>query len=266
MTTQIIHVQDCIAGMAERLEPGSVDVVVTSPPYNLGIAYSQHDDTAPREEYLAWCDRWAQGVQRILAADGSFFLNVDGSSRDPWVPFDVASVMRRHFVLQNRIAWVKSMSYDLEGGEPVKGHVKPLPGERFLNHQWEFLYHFTHSGTVQLDRRSVGVRYADESNLKRGTRGQHGNRRCAGDVWHIPYETIKHRATERPHPATFPVELAERCIRLHGVERTRLVVDPFAGLGSTLVAAQRLGIEAIGFEIDPEYACVGGLRLKEACA
>jgi site-specific DNA-methyltransferase (adenine-specific) len=260
---QAVIVQDCLAGMREHLAPGSVDAVVTSPPYNLGIAYSQHDDTAPRADYLDWCDRWAREVQRILAPGGSFFLNVDGSCKDPWVPFEVAAVMRRHFVLQNRIAWVKSMSDDLEAGAPVEGHVKPISGERFLNKGWEFLLHFTHRGEVPLERVAVGVQYADLANLGRGTRGKHGNRRCAGDVWHLPYETIQRRSSDRPHPATFPVALAERCIRLHGLSRTRLVADPFLGLGSTLVAAARLGVPGIGFEIDPEYARLAQLRIAE---
>ncbi|MGV3721753.1 MAG: DNA methyltransferase, partial [Actinomycetota bacterium] len=56
--------------MNSLLDAGSVDVVVTSPPYNLGIAYGTHDDAVPRDEYLAWCDQWAQSVKRVLASDG----------------------------------------------------------------------------------------------------------------------------------------------------------------------------------------------------
>jgi site-specific DNA-methyltransferase (adenine-specific) len=97
------------------------------------------------------------------------------------------------------------------------------------------------------------VPYADLSNLKRGSRGKNGNRRDRGNTWFIPYKTIQTRAGDRPHPATFPVELPMKCIQLHGLERTRLVLDPFMGLGSTMNAALRLNRAFVGFEIDPDY-------------
>lgn len=255
-----IHLQDCIEGMRAHLEPGAVDVVVTSPPYNLGIAYNSHDDTAPRDEYLEWCDGWAVEVKRVLAEQGSFFLNVGGKPKDPYVPFEVLSVMRRHFQLQNVIHWVKSIAVMREdvGNYPgletdlVAGHYKPINSARFLNDCHEYLFHLTHRGNVPLDRLAVGVPYRDKSNV---TRWKSAGRdvHCRGNTWFLPYPTIMRRDRDRPHPATFPEALPERCVRLHGVERTRLVMDPFMGLGSTAAACARLGIPCVGFEIDPEY-------------
>ena len=66
---------DCIEGMA-RLKPGSVDVVVTSPPYNAGKEYDTYDDSIPRDEYLGWTRRWGEQVAGVLSARGSFFLNI----------------------------------------------------------------------------------------------------------------------------------------------------------------------------------------------
>jgi site-specific DNA-methyltransferase (adenine-specific) len=96
-----LFLEDCVAGMARRLAPGSVSVVVTSPPYNLGIKYSGYDDTISRAEYLAWLGRWAEVVRSVLAEEGSLFLNVGSKPSDPWVPFEVVTEMRRHFHLQN---------------------------------------------------------------------------------------------------------------------------------------------------------------------
>jgi site-specific DNA-methyltransferase (adenine-specific) len=62
----------------------------------------------------------------------------------------------------------------------------------------------------------------------------------------------------------FPDRLPEMCIRLHGVDRTRLVLDPFMGTGSTAVAATRLGVRFLGFEIDPEYVELAEERLSDA--
>jgi site-specific DNA-methyltransferase (adenine-specific) len=121
--------------------------------------------------------------------------------------------------------------------------------------QHEYVFHLTHYGDVELAREAdgVGVPFADKSNLDRGNRGKHGDRRDRGNTWFIPYQTIKRRATDRPHPATFPVELAERCLRIHGVDRIQRVLDPFMGIGSTARACVRLGLPCLGFELDPYY-------------
>jgi site-specific DNA-methyltransferase (adenine-specific) len=255
-----IHQQDCVEGMRSFLEDGCVDVVVTSPPYNLGVAYNSHDDTAPREDYLQWCGLWAAEVKRVLAPRGSFFLNVGGKPSDPHVPFDVLAVMRRRFALQNVFHWVKSIAImrsevgDYPGLEAdiVVGHYKPINSPRFVNDCHEYVFHLTHRGDVPLDRLAVGVPYRDKSNVNRW-KGAGRDLHCRGNTWFLPYPTILRRDRDRPHPATFPPSLPERCIRIHGLERTRLVLDPFMGLGSTAVACARLGIPCVGFEIDPEY-------------
>lgn len=266
-----IYEEDCLPGMRSRLADGSVDVVVTSPPYNLGIAYNSHNDAAPREEYLDWCNAWAGEVRRVLAERGSFFLNVGSKPTDPYVPFDVLAVMRRHFQLQNVIHWVKSIAVMREdvGNYPgletdlVAGHYKPINSPRFLNDCHEYLFHFSHRGDVPLDRLAVGVPYRDKSNV---TRWKSAGRdvHCRGNTWFLPYPTIARRDRDRPHPATFPEALPERCIRLHGIEQTRRVLDPFMGLGSTAAACARLGIPCVGFEIDPEYREYALSRLNGA--
>jgi DNA modification methylase len=92
------------------MDPESVDVCLTSPPYNLGIKYSAYYDGQPRDEYLCWL-RWVfNEIARLLKPDGHFFLNVAGKPSDPWVAMDVAQVARRYFFLQNEITWVKSIS------------------------------------------------------------------------------------------------------------------------------------------------------------
>jgi site-specific DNA-methyltransferase (adenine-specific) len=264
-----IYRMDCIEGMETQLQAGSVDVAVTSPPYNLGIAYNSHDDTAPRAEYLEWCDRWAHGVKRVLAPGGSFFLNVGGKPKDPWVPFDVLGVMRRHFALQNVFHWVKSIAvmkaevgnYPGLEGDLVVGHYKPINSPRFVNDCHEYIFHLTHAGDVPLDRLAVGVPYRDKSNVGRW-KGAGADLHCRGNTWFLPYPTIKHRDRDRPHPASFPPSLPERCIRLHGLERARLVLDPFMGLGSTAAACAKLGVDCVGFEIDPDYHREAESRLQ----
>jgi site-specific DNA-methyltransferase (adenine-specific) len=265
--------EDSLTGLTDRLAPGSVDVVVTSPPYNLGVRYRSYHDRRPRADYLAWIGELKEAVGRALGARGSFFLNIGGTSKDPWLPFDVAREVGRDFVLQNVIHWVKSIaiSRDAAGraagltADLALGHYKPVVSDRYLHGAQEYVFHFTRHGDVPLDRLAIGVPYQDKTNVARWKRAG-GDVRCRGNTWFLPYPTIQQRTTDRPHPATFPPELPEWCLRLHGVDRTQLVVDPFVGIGSSAVAAARLGIGFVGFDVDTEYLRVALERVRSALA
>lgn len=261
-----LHNADCIAGMREKLAKGSVDVVVTSPPYNLGIKYKSYDDARPRQEYLKWLGEWAGVVKDALSDRGSLFLNVGGKPSDPWVPFEALAEMRKHFCLQNTIHWIKSIAIQKEdvGNYPgitqnvSVGHYKPIQGPRFLNDCHEYIFHLTKTGDVELDRLAVGVEYQDKTNVARwASAGK--DKRCRGNTWFVPYQTIQSRDKERPHPATFPVKIAQMCVLLHGLARAKLVMDPFLGIGHAAVGCVGLGVDFVGFEIDPAY-------FREACA
>jgi site-specific DNA-methyltransferase (adenine-specific) len=253
--SQLILVGDCMRLTAE-LEEQSVDVVVTSPPYNIGLAYNSYDDSGDRAAYLGWMHDVALELRRVLKEDASLFLNVAGTNSDPWIASDVANAVRDVFRLQNAIVWVKSIAI----GEDSFGHYKPVNSRRYLNHTHEHVFHFTKAGTTPLDRLAVGVPFKDKSNIARW--GHAEDRRCAGDVWFIPYQTIRNKAQRDHHPSPFPVELPERCIKLHG-KSDPVVLDPFLGIGSTLLATQRLGFKGIGMEIDPLYAEAAAWRLRE---
>lgn len=263
---------DCL-DLLPRFAAGSVDVVVTSPPYNLGIRYRSYEDDQPRGEYLRWIGRWAAAVARVLAPRGSLFLNVGSKPSDPWVALDVAQAVRPHLALQNVFHWVKSIAIDAESvGDRSRlkdtlavGHYKPINSPRFVNDCQEFIFHFTPDGETPLDRLAVGVPYQDASNIARWKGGGRGLR-CRGNTWFLPYETIQSRDRERPHPATFPARLPELCLRLHGLDRIGRVLDPFLGLGSTAVACARLGLAFDGIELDEEYLSLAAERTRVALA
>jgi site-specific DNA-methyltransferase (adenine-specific) len=265
-----LYLGDCVDGMTS-MPAGSVSVVVTSPPYNIGIQYQTYDDSRPREEYLAWIERVGLAVRRVLEPDGSFFLNVGGRPADPWIPWDVAGRLRQHFALQNVIHWIKSVAIDRKdvGNYPgitrdvAVGHYKPINSPRFLHDCHEYIFHFTKEGHVELDRLAIGVKYQDKTNIGRWKAADQ-DRRCRGNTWFLPYKTIRDRASQRPHPSTFPVQLPDLCIRLHGVGRTSLVLDPFMGLGSTAMAARALGRACVGFDIDRDYLDVAREKLSES--
>ncbi len=257
--TTTFYLKDCITGLKENIKEKSADVVVTSPPYNIGTGYTSYKDELPREKYLAWIQEVGIAIKQALTDDGSFFLNIGNKPKDPWIAWDVAYVLRKYFVLQNVIHWVKSIAIDKAqvgnypniSGDIAVGHFKPIVSKRFLNDCHEYIFHFTKYGDVHLDKLAVGVSYQDKTNIERWKAANKEDRRDRGNIWFIPYQTIQSRSKQRPHPATFPVKLPDMCIRLHG--NAKLVIDPFIGIGSTAVAAMRLGISFVGFEIDKEY-------------
>jgi len=249
-----LHERDCLEGMA-RLPGQQVDLVVTSPPYNLGIRYGKFSDRQDRQTYLRWAREWAGQLRRLLKPDGSLFLNIGSAPSNPMLPHEMVMELREIFVLQNTIHWIKSITIEDRQGEVESyGHFKPISSKRFLNDCHEYVFHFTHKGLVEIDRLALGVPYQDKSNIARWSHTKGSDRRCRGNTWFVPYETIQRRDKERPHPATFPVALAENCIRLHGVTRVQTMLDPFLGIGNSAVAAQRCGVKKfIGFEIDEAY-------------
>jgi len=257
-----LRLGDCVAGMA-RLPDSCVDITVTSPPYNLGIKYEKFSDKESRESYLQWCRKWAREIRRVLKSQGSLFLNIGSAPSSPMLPHEVVMRLRDLFVLQNVIHWVKSITIeDREGEVRSYGHFKPISSKRFLNDCHEYILHFTKTGRVEIDRLAIGVPYQDKTNIARWSHTRGSDLRCRGNTWFIPYETIQSRAKERPHPATFPVQLAEWCIKLHGVSRVETMLDPFLGIGNSAVAAQRCGVKKfIGFEIDESYLAEARRRI-----
>jgi site-specific DNA-methyltransferase (adenine-specific) len=252
-----IYVEDCVAGMRRRLPDGCVDVIVTSPPYNIGVRYNSHDDDMPFDDYLDWMGEVAGECRRVLREDGSLFFNFGDKPSDELRALRVAMRVGEHFHLQNTIHWVKSLAAPEEGVN--MGHYKPVNSKRYLNNAHEYIFHFTPTGDTRLDKLAIGVPYQHKSNIGRWKR-EARDCRDRGNTWYIPYETV---TGAKPHPAAFPEKLPEMCIRLHGLREDRplLVLDPFAGTGTTPVAAKRLACDYVAFEKDAAYAEVMRQRM-----
>lgn len=244
---------DCLKEL-EKMNAESIDVIVTSPPYNIGIKYNTYQDNLSQDDYLGWMEKVSKLLHRVLKPAGSFFLNVGSTSVNPNISHDIRTVISKNFKLQNHIIWVKSISIPIDGAVQSFGHFKPINSRRFLNHQHEDIYHWTKDASVSLDRLAIGVPYQHKSNIERwkhDSKEKKIDNRCRGNVWYMPYKTVM---SKKQHPAGFPVELPENCIRLHGVKPEMSVLDPFLGAGTTLVACNKLDIYGIGLELDEAYA------------
>jgi site-specific DNA-methyltransferase (adenine-specific) len=256
-----IYQEDCLHFMKKIIRNGlSVDVIVTSPPYNINKNYRSYVDKKERNEYLSWLSEIARTSYTILKNEASFFLNVSGAPSDSLLPLEVAKAFfDSGYKLQNTIHWIKSISIEKEdlaktgSFSPSKnvslGHFKPIISERFLNDFHEYIFHFTKDGDVKLDKLAIGVPYQDKTNIGRWKSSKE-DKRDRGNVWFIPYQTIR---KERPHPAIFPERLPYLCIKLHGIKKGMLVYDPFMGIGNTALACIQLNVNFIGTEIDYGY-------------
>ena len=297
MKLNTIYNQDCIEGMLS-LPAGSVDVVVTSPPYNLDIKYGTYKDDLPRDSYLKWLNDVFSAVKHCLKDDGHFFLNMGYSNINPWVGMDVGNVARKMFVLQNNFTWVKSIYVDGK----TSGHFKPINSDRFANPTWEHLFHFTKDGKVKCDKLAIGVPYEWDCNIDNSGRirgrlikkmgfknynefkktatkeekdkleilletkiknaPEKPTNRCKGNTWYIPYDTISNRDKERGrHPATFPVALVEQCVAFTGI-KNGILLDPFMGSGTSAVGAIKQKFNYIGYDIDSDYINFATDRIK----
>lgn len=247
---------NCLTGL-EQIDGESVDVIVTSPPYNIGKPYRSYHDVRPRTEYLNWMEDVAVACKKVMKKNGSFFLNLGGKPTDLWIAFDLANRFRKHFILQNTIHWIKSIAipkndmgkYKTITDDIAVGHYQPVNSSRYLSNCHEYIFHFTLIGDVTIDSLAVGVKYQDKTNVGRWKKAKK-DLRGRGNTWFIPYITIQNT---RIHPTVFPEKLPEMCIKLHGLKKNMLVLDPFMGTGSTALACQKLGINFIGFEIDASY-------------
>jgi len=254
-----VYKADCLEAL-QKLEQESIDIVITSPPYNIGIKYGKYEDKKPRDQYISWIFDIFKEVKRVLKPNGQLFLNIGYTNVDPWIDMEIAMKLKEIYELQNNITWVKSISI----GDVSTGHFKPINSKRFINPTNEKIFHFTKSGKVELDRLSIGVPYTYKCNLKEREKKKNKtgelkpDKRCKGNSWFIPYETVCNKKSKGYHPATFPKKLVEQCLLVSGI-KTGTVLDPFAGTGTTLVVAKELSkkneynFSGIGYDIDPGY-------------
>jgi len=235
------------------------DVIVTSPPYNIGIEYDEYSDYLEEVDFLRFLQRVSLKMYRMLDEDGSLFINLSSPPSDPLRVYGMLKaieVCNGFWHLQNTIHWIKAISI----GEENYGHYKPVNSKRYLSGMHEYIFHFTKTGAVQLDKDAVGVPYTDKSNASRWKKKK--DVRDRGNVWYIPYET---RTKADLHPCSFPVLLPEMCIRLHGLTDTLRVLDPFMGTGATGVACRRLGVPTFtGVDISEAYVAAAEEKIRSA--
>jgi len=242
---------DLLASMPAK----SVQLVVTSPPYNIGKSYEKR---APLDRYLAQQEVVIRECVRVLADTGSICWQVGNYvGKDEIVPLDIPiySIFKNlGLKMRNRIVW--HFEHGLHCSKRFSGRHETI--------SW-----FTKSDkyTFNLDPVRIPQKYPNKKHFKGPKAGQLSCNplgKNPGDVWVIP--NVKHNHVEKTiHPCQFPVELIERLV-LSTTGPGQWVLDPFMGVGTTAVAAVLHQRKAVGAEIVPEYLKVAKQRVSLAAA
>jgi site-specific DNA-methyltransferase (adenine-specific) len=228
-----------LVNAAETTRKETIDVVVTSPPYKKKDGYSGLLMVA-----------LGQIVGPMLKPGGRVFINF-GQLRENYFcnPFQARSEFERgsRLIAGQTIIWAKSIVVD----DIQRGHFQPITMRSpTLNYCWEYVFQFYKPPEPKIDRLSIGVPYADKSNLTRGTRGSNGDLHCAGDIWFIPYETTG-ATKKKKHDYEYPEELVRRCLKLSGAKPGQTLLEPFCGSGTSAKVGKEFGMDAVVIDRDP---------------
>lgn len=237
----------------------SIDITITSPPYNIGINYSGYEDEREDEDYLNLISDILSILYEKTTETGAIFLNVAGSPSNKILPHRIISECLNGWELQNEIVWIKSIVIDRYN---IRGNFKPINSNRFLSNMHEYIFHLTKNKTTIIDKKAIGVPLKDMKNMENRTNKNDGIR-DRGTTWFIPYDSIP---TKSGHPAKFPERLVEMCMLFHGLEKIKVVCDPFTGTGTTGVVAGKFDKEFIGMELSKEYYNLAKKNIAEATA
>lgn len=235
-----IEFGDC-RELLKTIPDNSVTLVVTSPPYNIGKKYGKYSDKISLEEWKELINDVTKEIYRILKPNGSFFLNLSpiplGNDKEilplPYIGYDI--MKENNFKIRNIITWtfnnMQNCTNRLSGRyENIVWGVKDLNNYIFNLDEVRIPY------ITKNDKRLVG-----------------GIGRNPTDVWYFDrVNNMTKKKLNLTHPTIYPLPMIVRILKMSS-NIGDTILDPFAGSGTSLVAAKILNRKAIGFELDTKY-------------
>jgi len=228
----------------QRLPRESVHLAITSPPYNVGIAYSGYADNLTTEEYLAWLKGVWLELKRVLVVGGRFCLNVAPTSIKNFRPLhhDLSRDLRElGFLMRTEVIWYKqTMGRRTAWGSwksPANPHIIP---------SWEYVLVFS-KGEWKLPGSKAAIDITGPEFQK-----------FSDGFWHIPPERNR-----KGHPAPFPEELILRLVKFYSY-RGNTVLDMFGGTGTVAAVARSLGRHFIHIDASSAYCEQALERIRAA--
>jgi adenine-specific DNA-methyltransferase len=259
----VLYEGDCLDQL-KKVPSDTIQLVVTSPPYNLGKDYEEETSL---EKYLETQDPILRELVRVLAPKGSICWEVGNYVKNGEVfPLDVFYYRRFKALglnLRNRIIW--HFNHGLHASKRFSG-------------RYETLLWFTKSDsyTFNLDTVRVPAKYPGKTHYKGPKRGRpSGNPlgKNPSDVWGIVLQDWEKELWDIPnvkanhpektvHPCQFPIELVQRCV-LALSDEDEWVLDPFVGVGSSIIGALMHGRKAMGCERENTYVKLAKERVQD---
>ena len=235
-----IEFGDC-RELLKTIPDNSVTLVVTSPPYNIGKKYGKYSDKISLEEWKELINDVTKEIYRILKPNGSFFLNLSpiplGNDKEilplPYIGYDI--MKENNFKIRKIITWtfnnMQNCTNRLSGRyENIVWGVKDLNNYIFNLDEVRIPY------ITKNDKRLVG-----------------GIGRNPTDVWYFDrVNNMTKKKLDLTHPTIYPLPMIVRILKMSS-NIGDTILDPFAGSGTSLVAAKILNRKAIGFELDTKY-------------
>lgn len=220
-----------------KLAPESVDLICTSPPYGAGIRYDKWKDTIGENQMLL--GGMCGPIYRVLKRGGRAVFNVapivgNESERHPLAQVLMNCMSIAKMSLMDIVVWDK-----INNGSTAWGSFGS-PSMPTSIGTCEFLLVFAKHSYKRMDKKGQTMRSAEFMDL-------------CNNIWHIPPEFSKE------HPAVFPERLATRIIKFWSFPGDT-VLDPFCGIGTSLMAAEKLGREWIGIDISQKYCRIASDR------
>jgi site-specific DNA-methyltransferase (adenine-specific) len=225
------------------IEEGTVDLIVTSPPYNVGVKYSSHDDRMSYEDYLRFTREWLAKCYKLAKEDGRLCLNIPldkNKGGQQSVCADITTIAKE-------VGW--------------RYHATIIWNEQNISRRTAWGSWLSASAPYVIAPVEVIVVLYKNQWKKLGGNGKSDITKdefveWTNAVWNFMGESRKRVG----HPAPFPVELPRRCIKLFTFVGDT-VLDPFLGSGSTLIACALTNRKGIGVEIDKTYCDIAKRRL-----
>lgn len=246
----LIYNLDCLEAMT-ILPDQSINLTVTSPPYNIGKEY---ENLLPLDDYINWCKKWITEVYRLTLYDGAFWLNLGYLSiknRAKAIPISYLLWDKIPFYLIQEIVW---------------NYGAGVAGSKFFSPRNEkFLWYVKNpeAYTFNLDDiRDPNVKYPNQK--KNGKIKVNPLGKNPTDVWEFPKVTSGQNRSSKertPHPAQFPSAVIQRIITASSHEN-EIVLDPFLGSGTTAMVALDLNRLVIGFEVRQDYCDIAANRIE----
>ena len=253
LETNKLYRKDCIKGMA-GIKPGSIDLVFADPPFNVGYEYDAYDDRKRYDEYLNWSRQWISAVREVLKPDGTFWLAIGDEYA---AELKLIAQNDAGFTCRSWVVWYYTFGINCKN-KFSRSHVHLF---YFVKNADRFTFNADDKAVrvpsarqlVYADKRANPKgRLPDDTWILRPQDLPDGFGPDE-DTWYVPRVCGTFKERSGWHGCQMPEQLLGRIIRACSNEGD-CVLDPFAGSGTTLATAKKLGRQWIGYEISEEYA------------